>query len=59
MPPPTIIALLFLSYVFAGFFFFMGTDGLRDDHEYVWWPVTLLKFLLCTLWEALTTGWRT
>lgn len=29
-----------------------------EAHDAIWWPLTLFKFLVKTLWKTLTTGWR-
>ncbi len=48
-----IIAYCWFALVFWGF---LGPNA--QIHNIVWWPLTLLKFLTRTLWQALTTGWK-
>ena len=54
---PWLLAGLIVWLIIAAIY--MYVDGFEAEaHDIVWWPLTLLKFLVRTFWRALTTGWR-
>jgi len=52
-----LLAALFVYLILTAIFSFAGDFDI-SDHNVIWWPVTLFKFLVRTLWLSLTTGWR-
>lgn len=49
---------LFVYIVILASISFLWASGDIEAHDAIWWPLALFKFLIKTLWKALTTGWR-
>lgn len=50
-----VIAAILIAYVLV---FTLWASGQIETHQFVWWPLELVKLLLRTLWRTLTTGWK-
>lgn len=46
------------GWFFGAYFYGLATVFGTPAHRFIWWPITLFKFLLRTLWQALTTEWK-
>lgn len=57
MTTTAFIVLSFIGYSLGAVLCLMAAPY-PDDHDVVWWPLTLVKFLWRTFYRALTTGWR-
>ena len=51
------ISLSLIGYGLGAVLCLMAAPNL-DDHDVIWWPLTLIKFLWRSFYRALTTGWR-
>jgi len=57
MATTAFISLALIGYGLGGILCLMAAPDL-DDHDVIWWPLTLIKFLWRSFYRALTTGWR-
>lgn len=58
MDTVTFLIVALVVWILGAIFTMMASPFGTEDHDIIWWPLTLVKFLWRTFWRALSRDWR-